>query len=46
LIAKDKGFEADGLSGDLNNLPGMERWTATAAACLDIKDMKNIATSK
>jgi hypothetical protein len=43
-IAKDKGFEAEGLSGDLNNLTGMEQWTATAADCLDIKDMKNIAT--
>jgi hypothetical protein len=43
-IAKDKGFEADGLSGDLVNLVGMERWTTTAADCLDIKDMGNIAT--
>jgi hypothetical protein len=42
--AKDKGFEADGLSGDLDNLVGMERWTATAADCLDIEDMGNIAT--
>jgi hypothetical protein len=38
------GFEADGLSGDLNNFVGMEQWTATAADCLDIKDMGNIAT--
>jgi hypothetical protein len=43
-IAKDKGFEADGLSGDLNNFVGMEQWTATAANCLDIKDTGNIAT--
>jgi hypothetical protein len=43
-IAKDKGFEGDGLSGNLNNLVGMEQWTATAADCLDIKDMGNIAT--
>jgi hypothetical protein len=42
-IAKDKGFEADGLSGDLNNFVGMEQWTATAADCLDINDMGNIA---
>jgi hypothetical protein len=39
-IAKDMDFEADGLSGDLNNLVGMKRWTATAADCLDIKDME------
>jgi hypothetical protein len=45
-IAKDKGFEADGLSGDLNNLVGMEQWIATAADCLDIKDMGNIASIK
>jgi hypothetical protein len=43
-IAKDKGFEAGGLSGDLNNVIGMEKWTATSADCLDIKDMGNIAT--
>jgi hypothetical protein len=44
-IAKDKNFEADGLSGDLNNLVGMEqRWTATAADFLDIKDKGNVAT--
>jgi hypothetical protein len=41
---KDKGFEADGLSGDLNNLVGTEQWTANAADCLDIKDIGNIAT--
>jgi hypothetical protein len=45
-IAKDKGFEANGLSGDLNNFVGMEQWKATAADCLDIKDMGNIATIK
>jgi hypothetical protein len=45
-IAKDKGFEADGLSGDLNNFVGMKQWTATAADCLDIKNMGNIATIK
>jgi hypothetical protein len=45
-IEKDKGFEADGLRGDLNNLVGMEQWTATAADCLDIKDMGNIATTE
>jgi hypothetical protein len=45
-IAKDKDFEADGLSDDLNNLVGMEQRTATAADCLDIKDMENIATLK
>jgi hypothetical protein len=39
------GFEADGLSGDLNNMSGMKQWTATAADCLDIKDMGNIATT-
>jgi hypothetical protein len=43
-ITKDKGFEADGLSGNLNNFVGMEQWTATAADCLDIKDMGNIDT--
>jgi hypothetical protein len=43
-ITKDKHFEADGLSGDLNILVWMERWTATAADCLDIKDLRNIAT--
>jgi hypothetical protein len=43
-IAKDKDFEADGLSGDLDNLVGMEQWKATAADCLDIEDMGNIAT--
>jgi hypothetical protein len=43
-IAKDKDFEADGLRGDLINLVGMERWTATAADCLDIEDTGNIAT--
>jgi hypothetical protein len=43
-IAKDKGFEADWLSGNLNNLVGMEQWTATAADCLDIKDIGNVAT--
>jgi hypothetical protein len=42
-IAEDKVFKADGLSGDLNNLVRMERWTATAA-CLDIKDMRKIDT--
>jgi hypothetical protein len=42
----DKGFEADGLIGDLNNLVGMEQWTATAANCLDITDMGNIVTIK
>jgi hypothetical protein len=36
-ITKDKGFEADGLSGDLNNFVGMEQWKETAADCLDIK---------
>jgi hypothetical protein len=45
-IAKDKDFEADGLIGDLDSLVGMEQWTATAADCLDIKDMGNIATIK
>jgi hypothetical protein len=30
--------------GDLNNFVGMEQWTATAANCLDIKDMRNIDT--
>jgi hypothetical protein len=45
-VAKDKGFEADGLSGDLNNLVGMEQWTTTAADCLDIKDIGNVATVK
>jgi putative lipase involved disintegration of autophagic bodies len=45
-IAKDMGFEADGLRGDLNNLAGMELWTATAADCLDITDMGNITTIK
>jgi hypothetical protein len=43
-IAKDKDFEADGLSGDLHNLVGMEQWTATAADCLDNLDMGDIAT--
>jgi hypothetical protein len=38
------GFEADGLRGDLDNLIGMELWTATAADCLDITDMGNITT--
>jgi hypothetical protein len=32
------------LSGDLNNFFGMKQWTATAADCLDIKDMGNIDT--
>jgi hypothetical protein len=41
-IAKDKGFEADGLSGNLNNFVGMEQWKAIAADCLDIKDMGKI----
>jgi hypothetical protein len=45
-IAKDKGFEADGLSGDLNNFVGMELWKATAADSLDIRDMGNIAAIK
>jgi hypothetical protein len=45
-IEKDKDFETVGLSGDLNKLVGMEQWTATAADCLDIKDMGNIATIK
>jgi hypothetical protein len=43
-IVKDEGFKADGLSGDLDNFVGMERWTATAADCLHIKDMANIVT--
>jgi hypothetical protein len=43
-IAKDNGFEGDGLSGDINNSAGMEWWTATAAVYLDIKDTGNIAT--
>jgi hypothetical protein len=43
-IAKDKGFEADGLSSDLNIFLGMEQWTANAADCLDIKDKENIVT--
>jgi hypothetical protein len=43
-ITQDKDLEADGLSGDLNNLVGMEQWTATAADCLDIKDTGNVAT--
>jgi hypothetical protein len=42
-IAKDKHFEMGGLSGDQNQLVGMEHWT-TAADCLDIKNMGNIAT--
>jgi hypothetical protein len=45
-IAKDKDFEADGLSGDLNSLVGMEQWTEIAADFLDIKDTGNIATTK
>jgi hypothetical protein len=43
-IAKHKGFEADGLSGHLDNLVGMEQWTATAANYLNIEDMENIDT--
>jgi hypothetical protein len=43
-IAKNKGFEADGLSCNLNNLVGMEHWTTNASNCLDIKEMGNIAT--
>jgi hypothetical protein len=46
LIANDKDFKADGLSGDPDNFVGMEQWTATAAEYLDIKDMGNIATIK
>jgi hypothetical protein len=38
-ITKDEHFEADGLRDDPNNLVGMEQWTATAADCLDIRDM-------
>jgi hypothetical protein len=37
-------FEANGLNGDLSDLVRMERWTATAADCLDIKEMGNIVT--
>jgi hypothetical protein len=45
-ITKDKQFEADGLMGDLSNLVRMEQWTATAAGCLDKKDMLTSAPSK
>jgi hypothetical protein len=43
-IAKDEGFEADGMSGDLNILVGMEQWKAPATDCLNIKEIGNIAT--
>jgi hypothetical protein len=43
-IAKDKDFEADGLSDNLKNVVRMKQCTATAAVYLDIKDMGNIAT--
>jgi hypothetical protein len=43
-ISKYKDFEAGGLVGDLSNLLGMEQCTASAADCLDIKDMGNIDT--
>jgi hypothetical protein len=43
-ITKEMNCEADGLSDNLNILVGMEQWTATAADCLDIKDMRNIDT--
>jgi hypothetical protein len=45
-IAKDKGFEADGLSGDLNNFVEMEQRTAIAAESLNIRDIGNIDTIK
>jgi hypothetical protein len=45
-IAKDKSFEADGLSRDQSNLVGMEQWRAAASDCMEIKDMGNIATIK
>jgi hypothetical protein len=37
-------FETDVLSADLYNLVGMERWTASAVDCLDIKELGNITT--
>jgi hypothetical protein len=45
-ISEDKRFEEDGLSGDVSNFFGMGQWTATAADCLDIRDMEDIATVK
>jgi hypothetical protein len=40
----DMYFEEGGLGGNLNNLVGMGSWIATAADCLDMKDIRNIAT--
>jgi transposase len=38
-IAKDLAFEEDGLTGDLLNLAGIDKWTSTEADCLNITDM-------
>lgn len=39
-ISQDLDHVADGLSGDLMNLVGVENWTASDSSCLDIKDME------
>ena len=45
-IAQDKRHEADGASGDLINLVGMEKWASSGAGCLDIKDMGVISNTE
>ena len=43
-IAKDLAHEQDGLSGNLMDLVGAEKWTSTGADCLDITDMRSSKT--
>jgi len=38
-ISNDVKYEADGLAGSLQDLRNIERWTESAASCLDIQDM-------
>lgn len=38
-ISKDIEHEEDGLTGDLVNLVGVQKWTSTQEDCLDCKDI-------
>ena len=38
-ISKDRLHVADGLSGNLDDLQGVEAWTSSPSTCLDIQDM-------
>lgn len=38
-ISLDRKYVEDGLSGDLDNLLGVEAWTSSPSTCLNIQDM-------